>query len=60
MRKSLHEMQIKEFMDRDKNISAIVADRIRQAVNRFEPPLDADKMTDVVKMELNSVADLHQ
>ena len=57
MRKSIHDMQVQEFMNQNKEISAIVADRIRKAVNRFEPPLDADKTSELMKMELNAVND---
>ena len=55
MRKSLHDMQVEEFMNQNKELSALVSEMNRQGVNRFEPPMEAEKMLDVTKMELQSV-----
>jgi hypothetical protein len=40
---TLRDSTIQEYLNSDKNRSSFIAHQIREAVNRFEPPMDPEK-----------------
>ena len=56
-RQSIRNMQIQEFLNRDKNIASIVADSIRRGVSRFEPVVDPDRREQLNMLKIQNVGE---
>ena len=50
-------MQIQEFLNRDKNISSIVADAVRRGVSRFEQVVDPARREQLNMLEIQNVGE---
>ena len=55
--KSIRNMQIQEFLNRDKNIASIVADSVRRGVSRFEPVVDPARREQLNMLEVQNVGE---
>ena len=53
--KSIRNMQIQEFLNRDKNIASIVADSVRRGVSRFEPVIDPIRREQLNMLDIQNV-----
>jgi hypothetical protein len=56
-RKSIRDMQIAEFLNRDKNIASIVADAVRRGVSRFEPVVDPARREQLNMLDIQNVGE---
>ena len=50
-------MQIQEFLNRDKDISSIVADAVRRGVSRFEQVVDSARREQLNMLEIQNVGE---
>ena len=56
-RKSTREMQIQEFLNRDKAIAFFVADAVRRGVSRSEPIVDPARREQLNMLEIQNVGE---
>ena len=56
-RQSLRDRQVQEYLDRDKNISSIIADSVQRAVRRFEPVLDPVRREQLNMLDIQNVGE---
>ena len=55
--KSIRNMQIQEFLNRDKNIASIVSDAVRRGVSRFEQVVDPTRREQLNMLEIQNVGE---
>ena len=55
--KSIRNMQIQEFLNRDKNIASIVSDAVRRGVSRFEQVVDPARREQLNMLEIQNVGE---
>ena len=56
-RQSLRDRQVQEYLDRDKNISSIIADSVRRGVRRYEPALDPIRREQLNMLDIQNVGE---
>ena len=57
MSTNIRNMQIQEFLNRDKNIASIVADSVRRGVSSFEQVVDPARREQLNMLEIQNVGE---